>query len=558
MTGKEGRMVHNNSEFSGFFLMDRQKRWKWARLVMLTLTLALMLPGNAFARERDAVFEIERLDAGLMMYVYSEEDPGLKTVEEGEKLTLSRYNSKIYFYIGARLGYRITDISGTGVHNVPDLKEDTNAPGAEEARAAGCTKWMSFTHSYGAGTLHRTIQVSGELLVYHVIYEAEGAEAPVDSNAYTVAEGSNMITLAEAPAKKEHRFNGWQLGQEQVLQAGETLTVDEALIALADDGYFCFHALWVRSITYTTEYYLESEKGVYPQEPALKTVLEAAEEGSAVKADTAPAGLETAGYALDTEFEKSVLSGTASADNALTLRVFYALDANGNGIADRYELSGGEGETEGGEEEPGEGGKPGEDGPETPEAPGSGPDSDTGTGSGSGGSGGESQSGENTQAPADAQDGQQPVIGISAPETELPLEKMEEESGAEDSGSSADGAEEVPASGYRLLEVASAEGSENAGGLPSDQEASESDGTGAKDEGALDEDPVPLANLQTTGQSQPVYWLLFLAVLAAGAVGILLYKKEERELQRRLADAIADQMTKDRTENRESKAADET
>ena len=86
---------------------------------------------------------------------------------------------------------------------------------------------------------------------------------------------------------------------------------------------------------------------------------------------------------------------------------------------------------------------------------------------------------------------------------------MEEESGAEDSGSSADGAEEVPASGYRLLEVASAEGSENAGGLPSDQEASESDGTGAKDEGALDEDPVPLANLQTTGQSQPVYWLLF-------------------------------------------------
>ena len=135
---------------------------------------------------------------------------------------------------------------------------------------------------------------------------------------------------------------------------------------------------------------------------------------------------------------------------------------------------------------------------------------------------------------------------------------MEEESGAEDSGSSADGAEEVPASGYRLLEVASAEGSENAGGLPSAQEASESDGTGAKDEGALDEDPVPLANLQTTGQSQPVYWLLFLAVLAAGAVGILLYKKEERELERRLADAIADQMTKDRTENRESKAADET
>ena len=70
-------MVHNNSEFSGFFLMDRQKRWKWARLVMLTLTLALMLPGNAFARERDAVFELERLDAGLMMNVYSEEDPAM-------------------------------------------------------------------------------------------------------------------------------------------------------------------------------------------------------------------------------------------------------------------------------------------------------------------------------------------------------------------------------------------------------------------------------------------------------------------------------------------------
>ena len=308
--------------------MKQHGRRKWMKTVLFFLVVILFFPGTVFAAESaifQATFQVERLDTGMQLYVLKEGESGLTSAEEGELFVLPDYGDKIYFYVGAEPGYQISGIDGWGISYVPDLTADIDAPGADEARALGCTKWMSFTHTLGLEVLHRTIYVWGKPIEYHVIYRSDGVIPPSDQAVYTVEEGANMITLAPAPVKEGYLFEGWELG-DRLYQPGDTLTVNEELTAQAgNSGEFVFTALWEPAASYTVEYYLEIRENTYPEKPNLRLVCEEAQGGSMVKAELDPEGLDLSDYVLDDRYEAAVLSGKVAEDGSLTLRVYYAL-----------------------------------------------------------------------------------------------------------------------------------------------------------------------------------------------------------------------------------------
>ena len=55
-----------------------------AKLCVLLLAAALAFPETAFAGCLDSTLSVNRLDDGLLLYVYSEEEPGLKEAENGK------------------------------------------------------------------------------------------------------------------------------------------------------------------------------------------------------------------------------------------------------------------------------------------------------------------------------------------------------------------------------------------------------------------------------------------------------------------------------------------
>ncbi len=286
-------MVHRKYKFMRFIKKKFQKTGKtignggpflrFAAVILLSGFLAascfLLSPGPRACASGwfDASFTVERLDEGAKLYVVMPEGGGLTPVNAGDVYYLSEYGSRIYFYIGLQPGYQNLEVWGDGIVTVPELTQDTDAPGAGEAYEAGCSLWMSFTHQPASSVRHRTIYVSCE------------------------------------PAA--------------------TLS------------------------SYTVGYYLETEPGVYPPEPVHRLDISGVEEGTQVSAELAPEGLPLEGYVLDDGFPESLLSGNVAADGSLFLRVFYAVDGDGNGTADKYETPGGGEETppEGGEETPGGG-----------------------------------------------------------------------------------------------------------------------------------------------------------------------------------------------------------
>ena len=260
------------------------------------LILLLLLPGTVFAEER-AKITVESLDRGMELYILEAGETTLKSVGKDAVLTFENIGDRIYFYAGAKTGYQIDRIWGDGISDrgISELSEEVTDPGAKEA--------------YG----------------------------PADEKTYTVEEGSNTITLAASPSKQGFRFAGWQLG-ENLYQPGDRVTLNGDLIILANESdQLVFRACWTQTVPYTVEYYLESEKGVYPQQPALQLECNT-EAGSSVQADLAPEGLDLYGYVFDEKYEGNILSGIAADGAGLILRVYFALDANGNGIADRYEI----------------------------------------------------------------------------------------------------------------------------------------------------------------------------------------------------------------------------
>ena len=77
------------------------------------------------------------------MYVVMPEGGGLTPVNAGDVYYLSEYGSRICFYIGLQPGYQNLEVWGDGIVTVPELTQDTDAPGAGEAYEAGCSLWMS-------------------------------------------------------------------------------------------------------------------------------------------------------------------------------------------------------------------------------------------------------------------------------------------------------------------------------------------------------------------------------------------------------------------------------
>ena len=452
-------MVHRKYKFMRFIKKKFQKTGKtignggpflrFAAVILLSGFLAascfLLSPGPRACASGwfDASFTVERLDEGAKLYVVMPEGGGLTPVNAGDVYYLSEYGSRIYFYIGLQPGYQNLEVWGDGIVTVPELTQDTDAPGAGEAYEAGCSLWMSFTHQPASSVRHRTIYVSCE------------------------------------PAA--------------------TLS------------------------SYTVGYYLETEPGVYPPEPVHRLDISGVEEGTQVSAELAPEGLPLEGYVLDDGFPESLLSGNVAADGSLFLRVFYAVDGDGNGTADKYETPGGGEETppEGGEETPGGGEEtPPEGGEETP-------------------GGGEESTGSGQPSAAEEPVAEEPAAEEEETEEEMLLAETDDSADDTDGGTGeSDGDSASAVGGYSMAQVSEYR-------IIPGRPEQETDG-GEYDEEAentvIEEEQVPLNNCKIEKPVCIAHWLILLGA-AAAAFGFQTAARKCRRRIERLRQELEEQKT---------------
>ena len=467
-------MVHRKYKFMRFIKKKFQKTGKtignggpflrFAAVILLSGFLAascfLLSPGPRVCASGwfDASFTVERLDEGAKLYVVMPEGGGLTPVNAGDVYYLSEYGSRIYFYIGLQPGYQNLEVWGDGIVTVPELTQDTDAPGAGEAYEAGCSLWMSFTHQLASSVRHRTIYVSCE------------------------------------PAA--------------------TLS------------------------SYTVGYYLETEPGVYPPEPVHRLDISGVEEGTQVSAELTPEGLSLEGYVLDDGFPESLLSGNVAADGSLFLRVFYAVDGDGNGTADKYETPGGGEETppEGGEETPGGGEEtPPEGGEETPgggeETPPEGGEETPG--------GGEESTGSGQPSAAEEPVAEEPAAEEEETEEEMLLAETDDSADDTDGGTGeSDGDSASAVGGYSMAQVSEYR-------IIPGRPEQETDG-GEYDEEAentvIEEEQVPLNNCKIEKPVCIAHWLILLGA-AAAAFGFQTAARKCRRRIERLRQELEEQKT---------------
>ena len=488
-------MVHRKYKFMRFIKKKFQKTGKtignggpflrFAAVILLSGFLAascfLLSPGPRACASGwfDASFAVERLDEGAKLYVVMPEGGGLTPVNAGDVYYLSEYGSRIYFYIGLQPGYQNLEVWGDGIVTVPELTQDTDAPGAGEAYEAGCSLWMSFTHQPASSVRHRTIYVSCE------------------------------------PAA--------------------TLS------------------------SYTVGYYLETEPGVYPPEPVHRLDISGVEEGTQVSAELAPEGLSLEGYVLDDGFPESLLSGNVAADGSLFLRVFYAVDGDGNGTADKYETPGGGEETppEGGEETPGGGEETPGGGEETPgggeETPGGGEETPGGgeetppeggeetppEGGEETPGGGEESTGSGQPSAAEEPVAEEPAAEEEETEEEMLLAETDDSADDTDGGTGeSDGDSASAVGGYSMAQVSEYR-------IIPGRPEQETDG-GEYDEEAkntvIEEEQVPLNNCKIEKPVCIAHWLILLGA-AAAAFGFQTAARKCRRRIERLRQELEEQKT---------------
>lgn len=288
----------------------------------------------------ERTIQIDALGEGIELYVKEESSDSLRPVSLNDVFTLGSWGSEIYFYAKAEQGYQVASIEGSGVTEFSNILEVMDSPGAAEAYANGCQWELHFTR-YTWDNPNRSLSIQAIPTKYTVTYDAVGGSpTPVDDNVYSITEGSNRITLADAPNKEGYVFICWKLG-ESTYNAGDIVTIDTDLLNLADgNNIFNFTAQWKEAnkvASYKVEYYKETKIGEYPSTPELKMTFENANVGDTAIANANPSGLDIKGYVLDTTHEEFKATGEVTDDDGLVLKVFYALDSNGNGKPDKDE-----------------------------------------------------------------------------------------------------------------------------------------------------------------------------------------------------------------------------
>ena len=287
----------------------------------------------------DRTITIDALGEGVELYV-KEDSQDLKKVNENDAFELEHDGDAIYFYAKAKPGYRVyyEDIAGTGVEEVDSIYAHLEYPGAMEALAYGCQWELHFTR-YWNDEANRTISIYAEPIEYTVVYDTAGGAPEIKDDGIYSVENPTLIVGA-APERQGYVFDGWKLGN-QVYEPGSEITLDESLFALADSSnQIKFTAQWLdetRLASYTVEYYLETAIGQYPAAPTETIEFSEAQVGEEAIANATPEGLDIEGYVLDTEHEGFKIIGPVTDDDALVLKVFYALDTNKNGEPDNRE-----------------------------------------------------------------------------------------------------------------------------------------------------------------------------------------------------------------------------
>ena len=288
----------------------------------------------------DRTIQIDNLGEGIELYVKEENSDRLKKVSENDVYTISGFGTQIYFYAKSNSGYQVASIEGEGVNRFDNIYQSLDSPGAVEALVYGCQWELHFTR-YAGDEANRTLSFEAVPIEYTVSYNSNGGDTtPIDEEKYSVAEGSNIITLASAPSNGEKVFLGWSIG-EKTYSAGEKITVNDKFINEADtNNNFLFTAQWVEPTAvanYKVEYYRELQIGEYSQTPDLTKEFNNATVGDIAVANATPSELNIEGYVLDTDYEQFKPTGEVTDDDALVLKIFYALDSNGNGEPDKDE-----------------------------------------------------------------------------------------------------------------------------------------------------------------------------------------------------------------------------
>ena len=289
----------------------------------------------------ERTIQVDELGEGLELYVKEENSDRLRQVSQDDVYTLGAVGSQIYFYAKADPGYQVASIEGEGVSTFSNILTVLDYPGATEALAYGCQWELHFTRYIG-DEANRTLSFQAIPIEYTVSYDANGGTpTPTDNNKYSIAEESNVITLAAAPEKEGEVFIGWRL-DDQIYDAGESIIIDDDFLDKADsNNNFKFVAQWAKETEvadYTVEYYKETVIGTYPSEPTLIKLFRNATVGDTAVANAIPSELDIKGYVLDTNHEEFQVTGVVTDNNSLVLKVFYALDTNNNGTPDNDEL----------------------------------------------------------------------------------------------------------------------------------------------------------------------------------------------------------------------------
>ena len=308
--------------------------------VQQDLEIGYLIRGENGIADRNVT--ITEMSDGIRVYVKAP-DKDFTEASLNDSFVFEDEGQRIYFYVAVEPGYEGFDLGGINHEHKYESIDKAISDGytqAEYAKSLGCQYAFVFTRHSGDNK-DRTVTLNTNPLKYTVNYDTDGgAGGSTDPGKYTVQTGSNIITVSDTePTKENCVFVGWKLG-DNIYTSGDQITVDSNLLPLAgEDRTFTFVAQWVDAdsvANYTVEYYKETAIGEYPLSPELRKEFKNATVGETAVANATPADLDISGYVLD--YDKSILTGKVTDDDALVLKVFYALDTNNNGTPDKDEL----------------------------------------------------------------------------------------------------------------------------------------------------------------------------------------------------------------------------
>ncbi len=155
---------------------------------------------------------------------------------------------------------------------------------------------------------------------YTVTFDSNGGSAVESQSVHF----GDTAFKPEDPTMEGYVFSGWTLNGSEynfTTPVKEDIKLTAAWNTAGDTPY-------------TVEHYMQNEAGLdeYTRNDSMTENLT-----GTTGATAAASGKNVEGYVFDTDNSRNVISGTIAADGSLVLKLYYKVDANGNGIPDDEE-----------------------------------------------------------------------------------------------------------------------------------------------------------------------------------------------------------------------------